>query len=289
MPIASKRPIQARLKSLVALLPQPQAQLFGKRSTQPPVPDNIVCFQRRKASELNRPRQGRALHHRFVMIVALEGAAEVCVDDQVIRLGPDQGLLVFPFQFHHYIHPKSEKIRWLFVTFELSDHEAKASLRSQPFAISPQVASLLEELLTSYHEPKGGNLTALLLAVLLARLRSRKTGARTEFAAPDATNLVMQVNRLAVNSSQRIGTQQIADAIGISKSHLNARFLASCGVSLGRHLRRVRLEKACGLLRLGKQRVGEIGESCGFSSIYSFSRAFKRVYGVSPLGYRRRK
>jgi transcriptional regulator GlxA family with amidase domain len=59
-------------------------------------------------------------------------------------------------------------------------------------------------------------------------------------------------------------------------------------VSIGRHLRRLRLERACGLLRLGPQRVSEIAEQCGFSSIYSFSRAFRTTYGVSPLVYRHR-
>jgi AraC-like DNA-binding protein len=51
-------------------------------------------------------------------------------------------------------------------------------------------------------------------------------------------------------------------------------------------LRQLRLEQACGLLRLGPQRVSEVAEQCGFASIYSFSRAFRLAYGVSPLAYR---
>ena len=57
-------------------------------------------------------------------------------------------------------------------------------------------------------------------------------------------------------------------------------------MSIGRHLRQLRLEQACGLLRLGPQRVSEVAEQCGFASIYSFSRAFRLAYGVSPLAYR---
>jgi AraC-like DNA-binding protein len=47
------------------------------------------------------------------------------------------------------------------------------------------------------------------------------------------------------------------------------------------------MEKACGLLRLSSSRVSEIGEQCGFNSIFSFSRAFRTCYGLSPLAYRR--
>jgi AraC-like DNA-binding protein len=40
------------------------------------------------------------------------------------------------------------------------------------------------------------------------------------------------------------------------------------------------------MLRLSQNRVSEIAELCGFSSIYSFSRAFRSAYGVPPLAYR---
>jgi transcriptional regulator GlxA family with amidase domain len=94
------------------------------------------------------------------------------------------------------------------------------------------------------------------------------------------------VNQLAQRAGEPLGLGEIARSLGISPSHLRARFRASCGVSIGRHLRQLRLEQACGLLRLGPQRVSEVAEQCGFASIYSFSRAFRLAYGVSPLAYR---
>ena len=30
----------------------------------------------------------------------------------------------------------------------------------------------------------------------------------------------------------------------------------------------------------------EIGESCGFESLYAFSRAFRKAYGIPPRTYR---
>ncbi len=97
---------------------------------------------------------------------------------------------------------------------------------------------------------------------------------------------MLRVNQLAQRTGSPPGIREIARTLGISPSHLRARFRASCGVSIGRHLRRLRLEQACGLLRLGPQRVSEIAELCGFGSIHSFSRAFRTSFGVSPLAYR---
>ena len=139
----------------------------------------------------------------------------------------------------------------------------------------------------AYETQRTDDLPVLLLALLLARLRRIKSPGHAAPAAPaPEQGLVMRINQIAQRSGASPGVREIAQSLGISPSHLRARFRASCGVSIGRHLRRLRLEQACGLLRLGPQRVSEIAELCGFSSIYSFSRAFRASYGVSPLAYR---
>jgi AraC-like DNA-binding protein len=280
-------PPSPHLTELVARLPQPQHQLVGRSVAKLALPDNVVCFQRRAAADLNRPRRGRALHHRFVLICALRMAVTVCVDDRSIRLRAGQGLLIFPFQFHHYTEPAGATISWLFVTFEYTEAEELAALRYQPFALTPALKSLAAELIAAYETERSADLPVLLLAVLLARLRRLKLPSPPA-DTPDIPQpgLMLRVNQLAQRSSEPPGIKDIAQALGISPSHLRARFRASCGVSIGRHLRHLRLERACGHLRLGPHRVSEIAELCGFSSIYSFSRAFRVAYGVSPLAYR---
>lgn len=275
------------LTKLVARLPQPLHQLLGRPAGNVTLPDNIVCFQRQSAADLNKPRRGRALHHRFVLICALRTAVTVCVDDQSILLRAGHGLLVFPFQFHHYTGAQREKLSWLFVTFELTEAEGLAALRYRPFELTPPLQALAAELVESYETERAADMPVLLLALLLARLRRLRPAGpvRVESKSP-VPGLLTRVNHLAQRSGEHPNLKEIARALGISPSHLRARFRASCGVSIGRHLRRLRLEQACGLLRLGPQRVSEIAEQCGFTSIYSFSRAFRQAYGIPPLAFR---
>src|SRR5580658_3997272 len=80
----SRRP--PALERLVGLLPSPMRPLHGRRGAPLALPDNIICFCRRSATDLNRPQRGRALHHRYVLIFALETGATVCIDDHAIRL-----------------------------------------------------------------------------------------------------------------------------------------------------------------------------------------------------------
>lgn len=275
------------LETLAASLPHPTYQLLGRRPGPLVLPDNIVCFQRRTSTELNRPRRGRALHHRFVLILALKGAVGVCVDDRVIRLMPGEGLLVFPFQFHHYLEGSERAISWVFITFDLADATELGPLHYRPFPITPECRTLATELIDAYQrEGRLSEMPALLLALLLARLRRQRLQARRKQAPEASPGMVMHVNQLAHRTDQPLGIKEIANSLGISQSHLRARFRASCGVSIGRHLRRLRLERACGLLRLTPNRVSEIAEQCGFNSIYSFSRAFRTAYRMSPVAFR---
>ena len=238
------------LERLVALLPSPLRPLHGRRATPLPLPDNIICFRRTCAADLNRPQRGRALHHRFVLIMALATDVTVCVDDRAIRLHAGEGLLVFPFQFHDYMDPEREELNWLFVTFELTDASELLPLRFRPFVITPALRQLAGELVTAYLSPGEADLTTLLLTLLLARARQAEPVRRRHHLPAGAPALIPQVNQLALRKDEPLSVKEIARALGISVSHLRARFRASCGVSLGRHLRRLRLERACGLLRL---------------------------------------
>jgi len=282
------QPARTTLESAAATLPHPATPLLGRRPGPLVLPDNIICFQRRSTRELNHPRRGRALHHRFVLILALRGGVPVCVDDRVIPLEPGEGLLVFPFQFHHYVATAERDLLWVFITFDLADAQGLAPLHDQPFTITREAREITTRLITAYQqEGRTSELPALLLALLLAHLR-RLEHAPHRAAAPDANpGLVTQVNQLAHRVDAPVTIKELARTLGISQSHLRARFRASCGVSLGRHLRRLRLERACGLLRLTPDRITEVAAKCGFTSIYTFSRAFSAAFGKSPMDYRR--
>jgi AraC-like DNA-binding protein len=246
----------------------------------------LACFQRGAGAELNQPQRGRALHHRCVLIVPLKGTVTMCVDDREFKLGPPQALLVLPFQFHHYLPGEQGSLQWLFITFEYLAIESLQGLRFQPFRVTPEIRALITEILKAYLTKSTPDLALLTLAVLLARLRLLKPAERP---VPLATtpSFLSQVSLLVLRDGAALSVKEIARNLGISTAHLRARFRASCGISIGRHLRRLRLERACGLLRMSQARVSEIGEQCGFNSVFSFSRAFHTTFGVSPMQYRK--
>jgi AraC-like DNA-binding protein len=276
----------ATLTALARRLPSPDNPLHGRRRPPPPLPENVIFFQRRSGTELNRPQRGRAMHHRHVLIVPLRGKATVCADDLEVVLAPGQGLVVLPYQYHHYAFAE-RSLHWLFITFEYAQGVVMEPLRNSVFSISSQLADEFGALLRAQREPADDALPELRLALLLARLAPPPGRAALIPASGMSSTLKLQVNHSAQKRRPAVPTiRELAAGLGMSPSHLRTRFRASCGVSLGRHMRELRLERACGLLRMTPARISEIAEQCGFNSLFSFSRAFSRRHGLSPSAYR---
>lgn len=265
-------------------LPSPASPLEGTRRPAPALPENIICFQRHDTADLNRPAEGRALHHRHVLIVPLRGEAVACVDDRECVLSPGTGMVILPYQHHSYRQSSGRRILWLFVTFEYAEGVMLESLRHVAFKVTPEMAAQLDFLMQEGH-----GLPELRLALTLSLLAPPPgcEGGAVARAGRDKVQ-VSRVNHAIQGRRPKMPTvRELASDLGMSASHLRARFRASCGVSLGRHMRTLRLERACGLLRMSPARISEIAEQCGYPSVYSFSRAFRTVYGRSPRAFRR--
>ncbi|EBG4357943.1 helix-turn-helix transcriptional regulator [Salmonella enterica subsp. enterica] len=89
------------------------------------------------------------------------------------------------------------------------------------------------------------------------------------------------------NLSARITTRGIAAAAGYSSRHLHSGFVQLTGAGPARYILLRKLTQAAYLLHLTTLSVTDIAHRFAFSSLQSFSRAFRRHFSLSPLAYRR--
>jgi transcriptional regulator GlxA family with amidase domain len=92
---------------------------------------------------------------------------------------------------------------------------------------------------------------------------------------------------MARNLGEPLGLQQLASAVGASPSGLRLLFLRHTGEPPGRHLKRLRLERARFLLCTEHLSIKEIGAAVGCPDESHFVRDFERSYGLSPARYRK--
>ena len=80
----------------------------------------------------------------------------------------------------------------------------------------------------------------------------------------------------------------LARSAHVSAAYFSRSFRAAFGETPHQYLLRRRIERAKALLRAGDLPVTEVCLAVGFTSLGSFSNAFRRYVGVSPVAYRQR-
>jgi signal transduction histidine kinase/DNA-binding LacI/PurR family transcriptional regulator/AraC-like DNA-binding protein len=90
------------------------------------------------------------------------------------------------------------------------------------------------------------------------------------------------------NYSRTISLDEIAAAIGASKSFISRIFHAELGLTLWEYLKRYRINKALALLSQTDQSITEIAARVGFDDTGYFARVFNKIMACSPREYRRK-
>ena len=93
------------------------------------------------------------------------------------------------------------------------------------------------------------------------------------------------VKYIQFNYSHDISIDDIAKAVGVSRSHLYRVFMSNVGQSPIDYLTSYRISEACHLLRNSQLSIAEIAVSVGFFDQFYFSRVFKKAKGVPPSKY----
>lgn len=79
----------------------------------------------------------------------------------------------------------------------------------------------------------------------------------------------------------------LARTAGISRAAFAQKFRRLSGDTPAHYLTRVRIQRAMDLLRSGGESVERIAETVGYNDSFVFSKAFKRIQGVSPKEFRK--
>ena len=89
------------------------------------------------------------------------------------------------------------------------------------------------------------------------------------------------------NYSRRLTLSEVAECFSVSYSHLSHVISKSMGLSFTDWVTSVRMRHARELLYQPTLSVQEIAGLCGYENQFTFTRAFKKYFAVSPSGYRK--
>lgn len=90
------------------------------------------------------------------------------------------------------------------------------------------------------------------------------------------------------NLLQEISMDNLASFFGYNKKYLGRLFKEKTGVSISEYCNNRRVSIAKKLLSNSSLHIADIAGQCGFNNVTYFNRAFKKITGLSPKGYRSR-
>ena len=176
--------------------------------------------------------------------------------------------------FKEFMHPKMSDRFW---------KKLKGKIR----LINPNIVKALMIKICSLHtDGKATNALDIsgILLELLAEIRDQVIE-HTEEQVLNYSKLIEASNYISEHPELSINIKELAKKSGLSESHFRRLFHQVHGISPKKMIQQVRIRKSCELLTYWNMNVSETAAQLNFHSIYSFSRTFKNILGISPTQY----
>jgi AraC family transcriptional regulator len=94
------------------------------------------------------------------------------------------------------------------------------------------------------------------------------------------------VERLAVEYCERLTLDELSREAGVHPVHLSRVFRKCVGEGIGEYVHRLRVRAACEQILQPEISIAEVSLALGFADQSHFTRAFRRVTGITPAAFR---
>lgn len=243
---------------------------------------------------------GPAARNHYLFHYIVSGSGTLYADDskgttQTYQVTSGQGFMLFPGQITTYI--ADLKAPWEYVWIEFDGHIAKETIESAGLtrdtpiyrSHSIEFAKKMEDeilFITSHTSESPLHLIGHLYLFLDYLTRSIDSRKITKTDGMRAYYIKEAINFIEQNFSKDITIEDIANCCKLNRSYFGKIFNDTLGKSPQAFLINYRMSKAAELLNTSDLSINEIGIAVGYPNQLHFSRAFKKVYGVSPRTYR---
>ncbi len=228
------------------------------------------------------------------MHMPLSGSAQYIIDGKNIAVDQNSFLLFSPETAHRLIFASEDFSEFVFGFDLISPKGLFLNLSKKPFFKGTDTVylhSAVDHMLKNAQNYLLGFNLAILnqLTCLCIELFQQVTGevSATEDIATNDMRIDLAVKFIDDNISSEITCLDVADCVHVSLRHLNRLCEKSLSTSIAGLilLRKIRYAKK--LMADPERSLLSISDLTGFSSQQQFSKAFKRIEGITPTQYKK--
>ena len=238
----------------------------------------------------------------FELTIVTGGRGTVYTGDVGIPVRAGDIYLSFPCDFHGITSDPKEPLQYDFFAFGTDDPARSADLErivqthmpaDQRVIRDSSIGSLIGEAIAEMD--RNGRYSSELLGAIFSQVSIRLIRGFLDEPVPSSHGNVTEQKALCYRLMNYIdthiytmtGLEELSELTNYNYSYLSALFRRVTGKTLADYYRNRRLETARLLITENELSITHIADLLNYSSIYTFSRAFKDRYGLSPDQYRR--
>lgn len=283
-------------------IPEPRYHL-DKNYIDCPIPYGVISLLQigRMHCEENTVVPVHTHLNWFELTLIADGRGVISTNGRETPVGEGDIHLSLPGDFHGIASDRAHPMKYIFFSFQTEDAELsewleelakKNYLPEQRIFADERIFFLLGNAIAELNTPSLLHArmmeTSLLQVVLYMIGDLLGTEKRTSREVVRVDELCYQMmNYIDTHLYCMRSLSEMAKRWNYSYSYLSNLFRHVTGDTLNAYYRQRRLTAAKLLLQEGKQDVGTIAVLLRYSSVYTFSRAFHKQFGMSPTEYRR--
>ncbi len=250
--------------------------------------------------------------HWFELTIAHAGKGIISTNGAEELIESGDIYLSFPYDVHSVRSSPDDRLTYSFFSFYFVDEKYKSIFDNLVLSVDAQKSrvfrnSLIPQLIDlmilelsegkdaatreksatpdkSYAENRLLSLTLEQLVLLIPKFFvSSESGADNPKTEAQLTFMIMRYLSLNLLSVRNLS--EIADYMNYNYSYLSKIFKKQTGKSITEYYLSAKMERAKTLICDERFSVSKAAETLGYTSVYSFSKAFKEFYGVSPKNF----
>ncbi|SFL25767.1 two-component system, response regulator YesN [Paenibacillus sp. 1_12] len=169
--------------------------------------------------------------------------------------------------------------------------DAAAMMIELVVGVSRRLSDLSEEPLTAVkelisHIPLCGTLDELELLLRHALLEYTGRTLRASAREDEVRTIQKAIDYISGRFHHDLSIDEVSEFIGLSCSHFCVLFKKESGVTFLEYVTKLRIERACSILRNTDVKVYQIAPLVGYQDAKYFTQVFRKMIGMTPSEYR---
>ena len=224
------------------------------------------------------------LHSSFEFITVTEGSMVVTIDKICYSLSKGSSILVFPNQVHEFLTP--EHSRHLLCIFSPKLVKAYSSLFKENVPVN-NMFKLDSFYMKKMNELWGEHSIIQMKGLLYSICGEFDKQAEYKKREEDKDELLAKIfSFVESNYSKSCSLTDLSEYTAYHYVYLSKYFKGCIGISFTDYVNRYRVNEACYRLRNNPdETILQIAYDCGFDSLRTFNRNFRKFMNITPSNY----